>query len=178
MAFAALLPVLSIATSLAGGIFGMMGAQAQAKSQADMYNYQAQIAQRNAEIATQNAQYELQAGEVQAQQAAVKGHSQEQMVRAAFGATGLDVNTGSPEEVQKSQSMVTQEDQALQRSNADRKSYDYKVQQFQDLAQANVDNFAATNALQAGKIAGISSLIGAFGSVANKWSQFNQLGIG
>lgn len=178
MAFAAALPVLSIASSLAGGIFGMMGANAQAQAQANMYNYQAQVAQQNAIIANQNAQFELQAGEVQAQQAGVKGHSQEEMVRAAFGATGIDVNSGSPEKVQESQSLVTQEDQALQRSNADRKSYDFKVQQFQDLAQSNVDQFAAQNALEAGKISGIGSLIGAFGSVANKWSQFNQLGIG
>lgn len=178
MAFAAAaMPIISIFTSLAGGVFGMMGAQAQAQAQANMYNYQAQIAQRNAVIAEQNAEYERQAGEVAAQQAGIKGHQQESMVRAAYGATGIDVNSGSPEAVQESQSLVTQEDEALQRSNAERRAYDFQVQKFGDLAQSNLDTFGAQNALESGKIAGISSLIGSFGSVANKWNQFNQLGM-
>lgn len=178
MAFAAAaMPIISIFTSLAGGIFGMMGANAQAQAQANMYNYQAQVAQRNAQIAEQNAQYERQAGEVAAQQAGIKGKQQESMVRAAFGATGIDVNSGTASAVQDSQSLVTQEDEALQRSNAERRAYDYKVQKFQDLSQSNLDTFAASNALESGKIAGISSLIGSFGSVANKWTQFNQLGM-
>lgn len=171
------MPIMSIFTSAIGGVFGMMGANAQAQAQANMYNYQAAIAQRNAVIAQQNADYERQAGEVQAQQAGIKGHQQEAMVRAAFGATGIDVNSGSPTAVQESQRLVTQEDEALTRSNASRRAYDQEVQKFQDLAQANLDTFGAQNALESGKIAGINSLIGAFGSVSNKWSQFGQMGL-
>lgn len=178
MAFAAgIMPIMSIFTSAIGGIFGMMGAEAQAQSQANMYNYQAEVAQRNAQIAQQNADYERQAGEVAAQQAGMKGKSQQAMVRAAFGATGIDVNSGTAAAVQESQGLMTEEDQALARSNADRRAYDYQVQQFQDLAQSNVDQMAASNALESGNISGISSLIGAFGSVSNKWAQFNQLGM-
>lgn len=178
MAFAAgIMPIMSIFTSAIGGIFGMMGANAQAQSQANMYNYQAAVAQRNAVIAQQNADYERQAGEVQAQQAGIKGNQHEQMVRAAFGATGIDVNTGSAAQVQDSQHLVTEEDQALTRSNASRRAYDQETQKFEDLAQANLDTFGAQNALEAGKIAGINSLIGAFGSVSNKWAQFGQMGL-
>ena len=47
-----------------------------------------------------------------------------------------------------------------------------------DTAEATIDKAAASNAITAGNIGALSSILGASTSVASKWSQANTLGMG
>jgi hypothetical protein len=56
------LPIISVASTLIGGVVSFMGAQQQASAAQASANYQAQVAKNNAKIAEDNAAYARQAG--------------------------------------------------------------------------------------------------------------------
>ena len=59
-------------------------------------------------IAKQNQKYALDIGEQQAEKAGIAGAAQAGRIKAAQGASGVDVNSGSAKEVQTSQHLVSQ----------------------------------------------------------------------
>lgn len=174
---AAPVAVAGIGMTALGGITQAFGAEQQGAAQAAMYNYQAGIAQMNAQIAKQNADYETALGEVQAQQQGMKTRAEIGETRAAQGAGGLDVNTGSNLAVRASEAELGAQDQAMIRSNAARRAYGQMVEAAQDTAQSNVDMMAASNAKQAADINAFSSILGAGSSVSSKWMQASSLGL-
>ena len=169
--------VIGMASSVAGGIIGAQGAEYQGQAQANMYNYQAAVARLNQQIAQQNADYEKEVGEVQAQEQGMKTRQVVGQERAAYGAGNIDVNSGSPMAVQRSELAVGQESQAIIRSNAAHRAYAAEVQGMQDVAQANIYDYSARTSLDAAKINAMSSIIGAAGSVSTKWIQGSQAGM-
>jgi hypothetical protein len=142
-----------------------------------MYGYQAQVARINAQIDKQNADYARHVGEQNAQIAGLKGAQQFGQIRAAEGASGLDVNSGSSADVQASQRKITQMDINTIRSNAAKTAYDYEVKSVNDLNQAGLYDAAASNAEAAGNINVAASLIGAAGTVATRWQAGAQSGL-
>lgn len=174
---AAPIGALSLGTSVAGGILGAVGASRTAEANAQMYGYQAQVARINAQIDKQNADYARNVGEQNAQIAGLKGAQQFGQIRAAEGASGLDVNSGSNAEVQASQRKITQMDVNTIRSNAAKTAYDYEVKSVNDLNQAGLYDAAASNAKAAGSINVAASLIGAAGTVATRWQAGAQSGL-
>ena len=158
-----------MAAQVARSIIGAMGSAYQGQAQANMYTYQAGVAQLNTTIEKQNADYARASGEVEAQQSGMKTRFQVGSERAAQGGSGLDVNTGSPLAVRESTQEVGAEDTAIVRSNAARRAYGYEVEAAQSTAQAGLDLMSATTAKTAGNIGAVSSLLGGAGSVASKW---------
>ena len=65
-------------------------------------NYQAQVAKVNAQIAGENATYAMAAGQEEAGIVGLQGAGQVGEIKAAQGASNIDVNTGSAEKVQES----------------------------------------------------------------------------
>ena len=63
------------------------------------------------------------------------------------------------------------------REKAAKTAYDFSVRAVNYENQAKGYDIAAKNAQTEGKIGMVSSLIGAAGSVASKWSQGNQMGL-
>lgn len=147
------------------------------QAQANMYNYQAAVAQINQQIMQQNASWATQEGEVQAQQSGMKTRAQVATTQAQQGAGNLDVRSGSNARVQASELEIGEEDQALIRSNAAQRAYGFEVQGFQYAAQASSDKAAASNSQTAGTISAVSSLLGGAGSVSSKWLQGSQMGL-
>lgn len=167
-----------LGTSLAGGIFSAFGASQTAKANSQMYAYQARIAKINSDIDKQNADYARNKGEIDATQYGVKAAQQMGHIRAAQGASGLDVNSGSNADVQSSQRKVTSLDLNQIRSNAAKTAYDYDVQSQMDLNQSGIYSAASSNASRAGTLNMLGSIIGTAGSVSSKWLQGNQMGLG
>src|SRR5262252_10255297 len=162
---------IGLGSSIAGGITGAIGSVTQGNANAAMYNYQANLALVNAQIAKQNAAYELALGETQAQMSGMKTRAVISQTRATQGAGGLDVNSGTNVKVRESELQVGQFDEAMIRNNASRRAYGQEIQAFEDTAQSQLDQYAASNAKTAGEIGAASSILGGVGSFASKWTQ-------
>jgi hypothetical protein len=159
----------------AGGIGKAISAISTGESQQQMFDYQAGIANLNAQIASQNSNYATQIGELQAADAGISGAQKMGQIKAAQGASGLDVNTGSAVDVRNSQALVTGQNIAAIRSNAAKTAYDYRVQGVGFGAEAQLDTFAGKNASEAGFINAGSSIIGTASSVSSEWLQAQKL---
>lgn len=166
-----------LGTSVAGSALSAFGAYSQGQSQSQMYGYQAQVAQINSQIALQNADYARMQGEQQAVIEGRKGAQQFGGIRAAQGASGLDVNSGSNAQVQASQKSTTALDLNQIRSNAAKTAYDFDVQSTEDVNQAGLYNAASSKAKTAGDIGALTSIVGGAGSVSSKWLAGQQQGL-
>lgn len=167
----------SLLTTIAGGVAQAAGAKQQATAQAQAYRYQAGIADVNAKLAAQNADWSRAAGETDAMQLGLKERVVQGKIRAAQGASGLDVNSGTALDVQDSAKKVSDIDVAQSRTNAARRAYGYEVEAYNATAQGKLYQASASNAEQAGKINVLSSFLGTASSVSNKWLQAKQYGI-
>lgn len=161
----------------AGGLVQGLGAKQAGEAQAGMYTYQAGIAQQNARIARQNEDYILGAGEQEAMQFGLKSAARMGQIKAAQGASGLNVGFGSAVDVRESQKEVSDIDVGTIRSNAARRAYGSYVESKQDEAQAGLYTMSASQAKRAGDIGMLGSFIGAAGSVSSKWLQAQQMGV-
>lgn len=171
------LSALSIASSAGGGVLSAFGAKAEGQANRQMYDYQAQVARINAQIDRQNAEWERTKGELEAQQYGMKAGQQFASIRGVQAASGLDVNSGSAADVQRSQRTITAMDNATIRANATKAAYNWDVKAVMDENQANVYNIAGANAEKAGNMKALSSIIGSVSSVSSKWMVGSQSGI-
>ena len=163
-------------TAAAGGVSALgslFGGQATSQS----YQYQAQIAQINAQVAKQNAAYAQETGEVEAQQSGMQTRAQIGQTKAIQGASGLDVNTGSGAAVRGSEAEIGVENQNITRANAAKQAYGYEVNAAQFTNQGSLDIASGANAVTASYFSAGSSILGAAGSVAGKWSQASTAGM-
>ena len=166
-----------LGSTAVGSALSAYGAYSQGQATSRMYGYQANMARINSQIALQNADYARNQGEQQAVIAGRQGAQQLGGIRAAQGASGLNVNSGSAADVQASQKSTTALDLTQIRSNAAKIAYNYDVQSTQDISQAGLYDLAGSNALTAGDLGAASSIIGGAGSVSSKWLQGNQQGL-
>lgn len=165
---AAMAPVFSIVS----GVVGAVGSIMQGQSQSEMYNYQAQVERNNAQIAKQNAVFATEIGESQATQQGMKTRAIVGAEKAGQAASGIDVNTGSAVDVRASTAQLGELNALTIRSNAARQAYGYQVQSTSDIAQADLDTFAASNAKTAGYFGAVGSLLGAAASAGSAYSQW------
>lgn len=168
---------LGLGTSLAGGLLSAFGAEKSGQSQQQIYNYQSQVAKINADIARQNATWALNQGDAQALNQGLKAGQQFGQIRASQGASGLDVNSGSAVDVQRSQRTLTSMDLTQIKTNASKTAYDYLVKANAEENQASLYTAAGKNAKTAGDIGAFSSLLGTASSVSSKWLQGNTAGL-
>lgn len=166
-----------LGSSLAGGILGAVSAEREGQSQSSMYNYQAQVSRINAQIDRQNSEWAQHKGDVEGLQYGMKAGQQFGQIRAAQGASGLDVNSGSAKEVQDSQRTITHMDEAQIRENAGKTAYDYRFKATTDENQAGLYDRAASDATSAAHLKAIGSIIGSAGSVSSKWMAGSQAGL-
>lgn len=172
----AVLPAIGLASTALGAVTGAIGSSYAGEAKANMYQYQAGVADINKKIASQNADYSRQVGEVKAQDSGLKTMFQVGKMKAAQGASGLDVNSGSASATRDSQTLIGQHDQATIRSNAARMAYGYDIEAVKYGAEADMDRMAASNAKQAGGLGAISSILGGAASVSSKWLQGSSAG--
>ncbi len=229
----ALAPMFGIGSSIASGAIGAQAAQVKArgeelniegqmlantgrafafdvesqefKEKSEIESYQADISRMNQQIAESNANYERNKGEVEAEHSGMESRYELGVAKAAQGASGIDVNSGSSQRVRESMIEIGQYNEAMIRSNAAKIAYGYEVQATQAHAEAaihdmtsSLDKAQAANATTAagitraalpleqqamglaaetGKLGAEASLISAAGSVASKWMQGSFLGM-
>ena len=171
------LGTIGMAASGASGAAGIFSSLFGGSAKSDAYKYQSSMAWQNAAIAKQNQKYALDIGEQQAEKAGIAGAAQAGQIKAAQGASGVDVNSGSAKQVQDSQHLVSQMDLNTIREKAAKTAYDFSVQATNYENQARGYDKAASNAKTEGILGAVSSFIGTVGSVSSKWLQGQQLGM-
>lgn len=166
----------SLLTSVLGG--QAQGAaekqQAQATSANDLF--QAGIALQNQQIQKANAGYALQQGEQSAMVIGQGVRAQVGQIKAAQGASGLNVNLGTAPDVVAGQRKIGMEEQSLTRETAAKTAYDYDVSAWQYGQQNQLDIASAINTTAALPLQEEATFLGTAASVSTKWLGFNQAG--
>lgn len=148
------------ALGLAGGAVNAYGQIQASKAQADADNFNAQVAEQNAAIATQKQQWAGEEGDQNAAISQMKTAAKVGATKANQGASGVEVGTGSNADVITSEREIGMLDALTIRSNAARQAYGYATEAYSDKAQAQLDRYAGKNAITAGKIGAVSTLLG------------------
>lgn len=165
-------PILSIGSSVLGGIMGAAGASEEASAQAAASNYQAQVSQNNTVLANRQAQLTMAAGEQKAYATSMQARQQVGQTRAALGASGVDVNTGSAANVIQSEQKLGQLNSMTQVSNSANQAYGYQVQATSDTAQGQLYSMQAKQAQTAGMFGAMSSLLSGASGAAKSYEQW------
>lgn len=167
----------SIVAATASAVVGGVSAYQSGQAQQDAANYQAAVARNNAILAEQYAQAEIARGRVL--EDAKRQESAQRMgaVRAAAGASGLDVDSGSPLSLQADTAMLGEFDAQTIRNNSERAAHGYRVQGMNYTAQAQLDRMAGENASRVGALGMWSSIIGGASSVSDRWSRMKSTGV-
>ena len=168
----------ALGAGAAGGLIGGVGSILGGEGQAANDRYQAQVAQNNAKLAAGAADTALAQGQVAAQQQYQVGSQRLGQARAAEGANGVDVNSGSARDVQSGIARTTALNVGATTYNSDVQAVSDRNQAANYDTQANVDQTAGANAVTSGFIGGATSLIGSASSVASKWASFQTNGVG
>lgn len=144
----------SAASSIAGGFAAASSA-----------HYQAAVAANNATIARQNEQHAAGAASFNNERAGLAAAQQNSEVRASIAANNVDVNSGSPSDVQATQKLKGATDVAATAANNAQTVYGYGVQATNYQAQSSLDEQQV-----------LPDIIGGFGkaagTVAGAASQF------
>ncbi len=164
----------AIGTSVVGGVVSAMGQMQAGKAAANAAKYNAAVATQNAEVQQRNAKMVMEAGQAQVAAQGMKNAAKMGGIIANQGASGLDVNTGSPLDVRSSAAELGQLDALTVRSNAAKEAYGHQVAAVNDTAQAQLDTMQGKAASQAATIGAVGTLIGTAGSAASQWSKWQQ----
>lgn len=171
----ATLTLLSLGGTLLSAGVGAAGAAQTASSAAAANRYQQQVYLNNQTIAEQNARQAASAGAVQAENRSLQTRAALGREVAGEAASGIDVTTGSPIDVQSSTRQVGRLSQLTDISNADLEAYGYRAQATSAGASAGLAGAAATNAQRAGTVGVVSSLLGGASQFGSKWANYQLL---
>ena len=130
----------SMATSAVSSIATGFESAAAIKAQG---SYASTIANTNAAMANLKASQTLQAGDVEASRQNLKTQAAVGSVRAAAGASGVDVNKGSPAMTQAGITTAGGIDVATIKNNAARAAWGYQTQGIEDTFQGQFDTLTA-----------------------------------
>lgn len=155
-----------------GGLVSAAGSIFQGMAAAQEANYQAQIAKNNAKIAEKNAEYAQVAGSREEEAYRIKATNIRSTQRASFATSGVDVNIGSPLNIQVGTRRIEELDAATIRNNAWREAHDFKTQATNFRAQAGLYRMQGQNAMIAGAIGAAGGVANAVGSVSGKWDSW------
>lgn len=163
-------------TSILGTGVSMLGAMQQGAAQKSAADYQAQVARNNQVVAQQNATLVQQQAAAKAQGDQRAGDQRLGAQRAAIGAAGGALDSGSALDVQSSTVTQTGLDTANVNYQGRLAAYGDQVQGSNYGAQAGLDTAQGANAATAGSLNAFGSLLGGASQVAGKWSGFQQKG--
>lgn len=167
----AFLPLLAVGLGAAGSVMGGI-------SQANAASYQAQVARNNAVAARQNAQYAAGATSANITQAGLKDRAQGANLKASIAANNLDVNTGSPSDVETSQREIGALDTANTAMRGANQVYGYETQATSFEAQAKLDQSQVLPDILGGVFKGAGSLLSGAPQVPSLFNWMTQSGGG
>lgn len=164
----------SAGAALIGTGMSVYGSMQQAGAQKDAANYQAQVAKNNAIVASQNATAVQHQAEARAQADQRAGAMRLGAQRAALGASGVTLDSGSGLALQGDTAANT----ALGVENAlyegQLKAFGYRTQGDNFTAQAGLDTMRGQAASDAGFTNAAASFLSGASQVSSKWAAYQQ----
>lgn len=154
---------------IAGAATSAFGAYEQGQSQSAAATYQSQVAANNAMIAKQNIAMTEASGAAKEAAQGMKTAAGAGAIKAGFGASGVDVNTGSAANVRSAAGKLGALDALTIRSNTAREAYGYEVQETSDTAQSQLLQMEASQAKTGGDISALGTLLSGVSSVGGKY---------
>lgn len=156
-----------MALQAAGAGWSALGAYGAAKSQRSALNHQARVAEFNARQSERQAQIAMDKGQAQEDQLRREGAQMKGAARQTFGASGVAVGYGTPQEVEQSIDTFTDLDVEQTRLNATREAFGYRLEGINQVAEAGA---ARANAIGSSPgTAAFTSLLGSATSMANSF---------
>lgn len=163
------LPTIGAIAGIAGVGVSAFGAIEAGQAQANAANFNAQVAANNAKAAEQNADYAIKAGTEKATVESLKGAEVMGGIKASQAASGIDVNTGSAVDVQRSQREKDQLDTETTLNNAQLQAYGYRTNATNFTAQSELDKATAEQAPIGADIGAAGGLLGSASSLSFRW---------
>lgn len=157
---------MSMVFTIIGGIASAVGAIQSANAQAAAADYNAKIADRNAIVAEQNRQLALQTASIDADEKRRENRRNLSSMRAAYGASGLDL-AGSPLDVLTDSATEMELD-------AQRVEYEGRVRGREGALEVLGYQEKATLSRMEKKSAKTAGMIGAIGAIAKTGSSIMQ----
>ncbi len=161
---------IGLAASGLSAITGAVGAISSSSASSANARYQAQVATNNATIANQNATLAGQQADAKAQADYRAGAIKLGAQRAALGANGGTLDTGSALDVQANTARSTQLGVSNDMYQGQLQGYGYTTQAGNFTAQAGLDTTAASNDSTAGLMSAGGSLVSGASQFASKWN--------
>ena len=135
--------------AILGGVFGSIGtAYSQASALKATGAYRLAVADTNAKIADLSAKQTLEAGDIAASRKNLETQGRVGAIRAAQGASGIDVNTGSAKLTQIGTQFAGNIDELTIRNNAARRAWGYKTQAISDTYEGQFSRMTAASEAQ------------------------------
>ena len=165
---------------LAGLMLQGLGAIAQARGQrqaaaakANEYEYQAKIDDNNRKVALWKAQDAQDRGAKEEAALRVKVAQLKGRQKSALAASGVEIGDGSALDILGDTAALGELDALTIRSNAEREAYEQKVNASNLAANAGMKRMGAGNAIIAGRIGSMTSLLTGAGSIASQWANYS-----
>lgn len=141
--------------------------------------YESTIANTNAEIAGVQARQTLETGDIEASRKELQTQGQVGAERAAQGASGVDVASGSSALVRGSTALAGGIDELTIRNNAARQAWGYQTQAIQSTFQGQFDQLTATSkSTQALLTGGLQAVSGPLSIESNYLRFARYMGVG
>lgn len=159
---------------IASTAMSSIGAVTAGIGQAQQYRYQAQIADQNARLANEQARDSIGNTNLEAQRRYRELAQMKGAQTAAMAANGVDLNFGSPVDIQKDTAMIGAEDIGQIYKGGNERTRGFDINAFNYQSEASANRARASGALMKGAFDGLSTALGGASQVAGKKNPFGK----
>ena len=171
MCIATMLTALGMSSSTAatvGTTIQAIGTLASAGAQYQSAQYGKAMSEQNAKMAEQQGLASLRQGTLEQERIARRARQIQGQQRALYGASGVDISSGSPLEIQASTEYMAAQDKALVRYNAELKKWGFDVEAANYKAQAQQYGNMGKSAIVGGLLGAGSTILNGSGLLGSK----------
>lgn len=166
----------ALAAQIAGAGINAISALRGGAASSQAANYQAAVAERNAQIARQNAESERLRGGQLAYNQDLKTRQTKGAARAAQGASGADVGSGSATDVQAGIASIGRLDALTILHNSELKARGYEVEALNFDSESEFAKMKGKSAREAALWSAAGSIVGGAAGVSDKWMSYKRHG--
>ena len=163
---------LGVLTQLYGASIAAKGYERQGEAEQMQMEHNARVAEDNAENATYAAGEARKAGSREAKRHEQRVRLMVSRQKAAYGASGVDVNAGAPVDIMSDSILAGADDAAVIRRNAAMEAWGMKTRAADYRAQAGMYRVKGADSKAVGKIRAGSTLLTGMGSVSSTFNSF------
>lgn len=173
----ATLAMISAAASVIGTGVSAVGQVQAGKAAQAAGDYNAAVARNNQIVAEQQAADAQRRGEVAETEQRRKVRMLAGSQRAALGASGVQLDAGTPLDLLGDTAAMGELDALTIRNNAEREAYGYRVQGVNFGAEAGLQTMRGNNAMSGALMSAGGTVLSGAGNVTDRWLVYNRIGL-